>query len=141
MSWLIALSDFFLYVVLAFLAGDVVLRCVKSEKKPLVEVPKKFVLIALALIPVLLAPPVIQLILLLAEGYGPAQAVVDVATEFRAGQSYLFGVLMAMAWFIVVWRAGSWVFRAFWLVLSVFNVAYASHAASIAEWQGFAGHA
>lgn len=141
MSWLIALSDFFLYVMLAFLAGDVVLRSVKSEKKPLVEVPKKLLLLALALIPLLLAPPVIQLILLLSDSFGPAQAVVDVATEFRAGQSYVFGVLMAVAWLIVVWRNGSWVFRAFWLVLSVLNAAYASHAASIADWQGFAGHA
>lgn len=141
MSWLIALSDFFLYVMLAFLAGDVVLRCVKSEKKPLVEVPKKLLLLALALIPLLLAPPVIQLVLLLSESFGPGQAVVDVATEFRAGQSYVFGVLMAVAWLIVVWRDGSWVLRAFWLVLSVLNVAYASHAASIADWQGFTGHA
>ncbi|RLJ86539.1 copper resistance D family protein [Planococcus citreus] len=141
MSWLIALSDFFLYVVLAFLAGDVVLRCVKSEKKPLIEVPKKLLLIALALIPLLLAPPVIQLVLLLSESFGMMQAIVDVTTEFRAGQSYVFGTLMAVAWLIVVWRDGSWVFRAFWLVLSVLNVAYASHAASIADWQGFAGHA
>ncbi|MDE4084616.1 hypothetical protein PO902_06080 [Planococcus maritimus] len=141
MSWLIALSDFFLYVVLAFLAGDVVLRCVTPEKKPLVEVPKKLVLSALALIPLLLAPPVIQLVLLLSESFGLMQAVVDVATEFRAGQSYVFGVLMAVAWLVVVWRDGSWGFRAFWLALSVLNVAYASHAASIADWQGFAGHA
>lgn len=141
MSWLIALSDFFLYVMLAFLAGDVVLRCVTPEKKPLVEVPKKLVLSALALIPLLLAPPVIQLVLLLSESFGLMQAVVDVATEFRAGQSYVFGVLMAVAWLVVVWRDGSWGFRAFWLALSVLNVAYASHAASIADWQGFAGHA
>ena len=65
MSWLIALSDFLLYVVLAFLAGDAVLRFIKPENKPLIEVPKKLVLIALALIPLLLAPPVIQLVLLL----------------------------------------------------------------------------
>lgn len=141
MSWLIALSDFFFYIILAFLAGDAVLRLIKPANKPLVEVPKKYVLIALALIPALLAPPVIQLILLLAEGYSATQAVVDVATGFRAGQSYLFGVLIATAWFITVWREGAGVFRSVWLVLSVLNVAYASHAASIAEWQGFAGHA
>ncbi|ALS75029.2 hypothetical protein AUC31_07220 [Planococcus rifietoensis] len=117
------------------------MRCVTPEKKPLVEVPKKLVLSALALIPLLLAPPVIQLVLLLSESFGLMQAVVDVATEFRAGQSYVFGVLMAVAWLVVVWRDGSWGFRAFWLVLSVLNVAYASHAASIADWQGFAGHA
>lgn len=140
MNWFIALSDFFLYVVLAFLAGDAVLRFIKTGKKPVIEVPKKLLLIALALVPVLLAAPVIQLVLLLAEGYGLPQSLIDVVTEFRAGQSYLFGVLIALAWFITVWRDGSAVVRAVWLLLTVLNVAYASHAASIAEWQGFLGH-
>lgn len=141
MSWFVALSDFLFYVVLAFLAGDLVLRFVKAERKPIIAVPKKLLLIALALVPVLLAAPVIQLVLLLAEGYGMPQALLDVVTQFRAGQSYVFGVLIALAWFIAVWRDGSAWVRSFWLLLSVLNVAYASHAASIAEWQGFIGHA
>lgn len=141
MSWLIALSDFFLYVVLAFLAGDAVLRFIQSEKKPLIEVPKKWLVLALASIPLLLAPPVIQLVLLLGDRFGLMQAMIDVITQFRTGQSYVFGVLMALAWLIVVWRDGSAGLRTFWLVLSVLNVAYASHAASIADWQGFTAHA
>lgn len=140
MSWFIALSDFLLYVVLAFLAGDIVLRFIKTERKPLIQVPKKLLLIALALVPVLLAPPVIQLVLLLSDAYGLPQAAVDVVVQFRAGQSYVFGVLIALAWLIIVWRDGSAVMRAFWLVLSVVNVGYASHAASIVEWQGVVGH-
>ncbi|MBT2583908.1 CopD family protein [Planococcus sp. ISL-109] len=140
MNWFIALSDFLLYAVLAFLAGDVVLRFIKKERKPLIRVSKKLVLIALALVPVLLAAPVIQLVLLLSDAYGLPQAAIDVVVKFRTGQSYVFGILIAVAWFMTVWRGGSAAVRAFWLVLSVVNVGYASHAASIAEWQGFIGH-
>lgn len=140
MSWLIGLSDFLLYLVLAFLAGDAMLRFVKKDRKPLIEVPKKWLIIALALIPLLLAPPLIQIILLLADAYGLPQAAVDVVAKFRIGQSYVIGVLLAGAWLITVLRDGSAAVRAVWLVLSSVNVGYASHAASIEGWQGFAGH-
>ncbi|MFP3513470.1 hypothetical protein SB775_28675, partial [Peribacillus sp. SIMBA_075] len=82
------------------------MRFIHPEKKPLVEVPKKWLMLALASIPLLLAPPVIQLVLLLGDSFGLAKALVDVTTEFRTGQSYVFGVLMAVAWLVVVWRDG-----------------------------------
>ncbi|RSK36587.1 copper resistance D family protein [Bhargavaea beijingensis] len=135
-----ALADFFLYILMAVLAGAIVLKFVPAGRRPGVRLGRRTEVLLAMIIPVLGAAPVIQLTFLLApEGYG-VEGFLDIATGFRSGHSFL--VLTAAAFLLMLaFRFGAprWIQGI--LLLSAFgSIAYGSHSATIEETGGLIAH-
>lgn len=135
-----ALSDFFLYIVMAVLAGAAALRFIPESRGPGVRLGRRPQALLAAAIPVLGAAPVVQLTFLLApEGYR-FQGFLDIATGFRAGHSFL---ALSAAAILLVLALGFGVNRVIpaFLILSAFGaIAYGSHSATIDETGGLITH-
>ncbi|MGM9919834.1 MAG: hypothetical protein ACI33O_01205, partial [Bhargavaea sp.] len=84
-----SLSDFFLYIVMAVLAGAITLKFIPESRRPVAQLGRRTEALLAAAIPLLGVAPVIQLTFLLApEGYR-FRGFLDIATGFRAGHSFL----------------------------------------------------
>lgn len=134
------LSDFLLYAVMSFLAGVLVLQFVPEHRKPALTVKKSGVLLAIASIPVLSAAPAIQLIGLLMNNVNFTSAVWTSFTEFQVGQSFAFSIFLSFFWFVAAAVNSSRYILAFWFLLSILNIGFGSHAASLEFIPGLLSH-
>ncbi|WP_157294619.1 MULTISPECIES: copper resistance D family protein [Bhargavaea] len=135
-----SLSDFFLYIVMAVLAGAITLKFIPESRRPVAQLGRRTEALLAAAIPLLGVAPVIQLTFLLApEGYR-FRGFLDIATGFRAGHSFL--ALMAAALLLAaVLRFGLSRFIQALLILAAFGaIAYGSHSATIDETAGLIAH-
>ncbi|WP_213423965.1 copper resistance D family protein [Bhargavaea massiliensis] len=135
-----ALSDFFLYIVMAVLAGAITLRFIPESRRPAAWLSRRTEALLAAAIPVLGAAPVVQLTFLLApEGYR-LRGFMDITAGFRAGHSFL--ALSAAALILAAaLRFGMNRTIQLLLILSAFGaIAYGSHSATIDEPGGLIAH-
>lgn len=140
MMWLTGLSDFLLYITVSFLAGIVVFQFVPEARKPVTRISDKAVVFAVLSMPLLTAAPIMQLVLFLADSRPFITAVGEVLTGFRSGNVYMAGVAITLFWLIALWlKAHRGIFTML-LVLTIVNIGYGSHAASIAGLTGFSSH-
>lgn len=140
MILLTIISDFLLYVIASFLAGVVVLQFVPEHRKPVITVKKSAVLLGIALIPILSAPPTIQLIGLLMDNASFGPALWTTISEFQVGQSFALSILLSFFWFGTTAVGSSKYIQAFWFVLTIINMGFGSHAASIDFIPGLLSH-
>lgn len=140
MIWFTIVSDFLLYAVVSLLAGHIVLQFVPDHRKPAVTIKKSVILLAIASIPVLSAAPAIQLAGLLMKNSPPGSAIWMAITEFQAGQSFIFSLLLAFFWFGAMAFNSSKEIQAFWFLLAVVNIGFGSHAASLEFLPGMLSH-
>ncbi|WP_133257364.1 copper resistance D family protein [Planococcus halotolerans] len=134
------ISDFLLYAVMSFLAGVLVLQFVPEHRKPVITVKKSAILLAIASIPLLSAAPAIQLISLLMNNADFISAVWTSITEFQVGQSFAFSIFLSFFWFGATAVNSSRYILAFWFLLSILNVGFGSHAASLDFIPGLLSH-
>lgn len=134
------LSDFLLYGVMSFLAGVLVLQFVPEHRKPAITVKKPAVLLAIASIPFLSAAPAIQLFGLLMNNVSFVSAVWTSLTEFQVGQSFAFSFFLSFFWFGATAVNSSKYIQAFWFLLSILNMGFGSHAASLDFLPGLLSH-
>lgn len=140
MIWPAIVSDFLLYGVMSFLAGVTVLQFVPEHQKPVITVKKSVILLAIASIPILSAAPAIQLTGLLMKNSPLSSAIWTTITEFQAGQSFVFSSLLAFFWFGAAAINSSKGIQIFWFVLTVINIGFGSHAASLDFIPGMLSH-
>ncbi|HSJ37338.1 MAG TPA: hypothetical protein VK945_03915 [Planococcus sp. (in: firmicutes)] len=133
-------SDFLLYAVVSFLAGIIVLQFVPEHRKPSITVKKPAILLAIAAVPILSAAPAIQLVGLLVDNAGFGSAVWTAISEFQVGQSVAFSLLLAFFWFGATAVNSSKYIQAFWFLLSIINIGFGSHAASLDFLPGLLSH-
>ncbi|WP_424237050.1 copper resistance D family protein [Bhargavaea ginsengi] len=136
-----ALSDFLLYLVMAFLTGAIALEFVPDGRKPEIRVTGRQKLIAAAFIPVLAAAPVIQLAMMLAPAGERLSAFLDIAARFRAGHSFLAVVILAVLLIAAIGFRANAAMQAVLMALAFIAIAYGSHSASTHGQPGLAGHA
>lgn len=134
------ISDFLLYAVMSFLAGVLVLQFVPAHRKPAITVKKSWVLLAIASIPVLSAAPAVQLLGLLMDNEGFGSAVWTAATAFQVGQSFAFSIFLSFFWFGATTVNSSNYILSFWFLLSIVNMGFGSHAASLEFLPGLFSH-
>ncbi|WP_422124443.1 hypothetical protein DHX103_06400 [Planococcus sp. X10-3] len=133
-------SDFLLYVLVSFLAGIIVLQFVPEHRKPAISVKKPAILLAIAAVPLLSAAPTIQLMGLLMNNAGFGSALWTAVSEFQVGQSFAFSLFLAFFWFGATAVNSSKYIQAFWLLLTIINMGFGSHAASLDLLPGLLGH-
>jgi copper resistance protein D len=136
-----ALSDFLLYLVMAFLTGAIALEFVPDGRKPEIRVTGRQKLIAAAFIPVLAAAPVVQLAMMLAPAGERLSAFLDIAVRFRAGHSFLAVVILAVLLIAAIGFRANAFMQAVLMALAFIAIAYGSHSASTHGQSGLAGHA
>lgn len=134
------LSDFLLYLVTSFLAGVLVLQFVPEHRKPKISIRNSAVLLGIASIPVLSAAPAFQLLGLLLNNASFGSAVWTAITEFQVGQSFAFSIFLSFFWFGATAVNSSKYIQAFWFLLSVLNMGFGSHAASLDFLPGLFSH-
>lgn len=134
------ISDFLLYMVMSFLAGVLVLQFVPEHRKPEIPMKKSAILLAIASIPVLSAAPAIQLLGLLMNNTGFGSAVWTSITEFQVGQGFAFSIFLSFFWFGAAAVNSSKYIQAFWFLLSILNMGFGSHAASLDFLPGLFSH-
>lgn len=134
------ISDFLLYVVLSFLAGVVALQFVPEHRKPAVTVKKSVILLAIVSVPLLSAAPVMQLTGLLMNNSGFSSSLWTAISNFQIGQSFALSILLAIFWFGATAVNSSKYIQALWLLLTIINVGFGSHAASLEFIPGLLSH-
>ncbi|WP_430787468.1 copper resistance D family protein [Virgibacillus flavescens] len=139
----VVFAEFILYICFSVLIGSLILFIVPEDKKPLILIPKKILVLAVGLIPVAAFFPVFQTASILAANMDLAFVLKNVIFTFEIGKSWLFITIVSVILMIVLLRKNSTEKRHLlvWaLVLSLLMlVGYtrSSHAATITEWQGF----
>ena len=135
-----ALSDFFLYIFMAVLAGAITLRFVPETRRPGAHLGRRAEALLAAAMPILGAAPVVQLTFLLApEGYR-LRGFMDIATGFRSGHSFLALTAAALLLAVALRFGANRVIQALLLLTAFGAIAYGSHSATIDETGGLIAH-
>lgn len=116
------------------------MQFVPAHRKPRIVVKKAAILLAIASIPLLSAAPAIQLIGLLGNNAGLGSAIWTTVSEFLAGQSFAFSIILSFFWFGATAVNGSKYIQAFWFLLAILNMGFGSHAASLDFLPGLLSH-
>lgn len=140
MNLFVPVTEFFLYILFSFLVGHVALQFVPEAKKPHIVVRKPALLLAALGIIVFSFGPVLQVILYFSESVGLGLTALSVLTKFQVGIAWIFTGFIATFLWMTIYVEGSKYIQAFWLLLMILSVGYASHAASLSFWSGFVAH-
>ncbi|OPX02495.1 copper resistance D family protein [Geobacillus sp. LEMMY01] len=141
MPFIVSLSEFFNYIFYSLLAGHVALSFVPDEKKPKIIIPKPMLLLSILGIIVSSFGPVLQVIFYFSDGSDYFnQKSWSILTDFQVGKAWIFIDWVATFLWMTVYVEGSKYLQAFWLLLMILAVGYASHVASLSFWTGLLSH-
>ncbi|MCM3597976.1 hypothetical protein M4D55_19615 [Metabacillus idriensis] len=140
MNQFVPVTEFFLYILFSFLVGHVALQFVPESNKPNIVVRKPVLLLATLGIIVFSFGPVLQVILYFSESVGLGLTAFSVLTKFQVGIAWIFTGFIATFLWMTIYVEGSKYIQAFWLILMILAVGYASHVASLSFWSGFVTH-
>ncbi|MGG1677092.1 copper resistance D family protein [Neobacillus sp. NRS-1170] len=140
MSYLIPFTEFGQYLLFSLLAGHVVLLFVPENKRPNTLISKPVLLLCVLGIIVLTFAPILQAILYYKNSFGLLSAIISVVTGFQIGRAWIFLCLFSLCLWVTIYVNGSKFFRAQWLLLMIFAIGNAGHAASLTYWPGIVAH-
>ncbi|WP_223587755.1 copper resistance D family protein [Neobacillus bataviensis] len=140
MSYLIPFTEFGQYILFSLLAGHVVLLFVPENKIPSTFISKPVLLLCTLGIIVCTFAPILQAVLYYKNSFGLLSATVSVITGFQIGRAWIFLCLFSLFLWVTIYVNGSKFFRAQWLLLMIFAIGNAGHAASLAFWPGILAH-
>ncbi|MRX71540.1 hypothetical protein GJU40_05040 [Bacillus lacus] len=141
MTVLLPLSDWLTYLLFSLLAGYVFLAYIPEEKKPAVVVPRQLMLTAPLGIALLSFMPVLNLIITFGGSIGYVQSMYSVIFEFQAGRAWMMIAWLSIFVWLTVFLKAPKAVKTIGLLLLVFAIGYASHAASLAVLTGMLSHA
>ncbi|MGG3890885.1 copper resistance D family protein [Metabacillus fastidiosus] len=140
MNQIIPISEFFTYVLFSFLAGHIILEFIPEHKKPKIVVPKYQILLAILGIIIFTFFPVLHVILFFSRYDDFFISLVTTITQFETGNAWLFGSFIAVFLWMTIYIEGSKYLKAFFLLLMIIAIGYASHGASLSPLLGLASH-
>lgn len=140
MNQLTPFADFGNYLFFSLLVGYVVLQFVPESKKPTIQLPKSLLLICTLGIIIFSFVPVLALILFFDGTVGFARAGTSVMMTTQIGQGRLFITLSAIFLWLTFYLERSKYIQAFWIVLMMIAIGYASHVSSQSFVVGLFSH-
>lgn len=141
MSQLIPVTEYVSYMLFSFLVGHIVLQFVPQTHKPVITVTKQSLLLAVLGIIVLTFLPVLQVILFFSPDGLISLTSYSILTEFQVGIAWLYGSFFAVLLWMALYVEGSRYIQAFFLLLMIFSIGYASHSSTLNLWPGLFSHA
>ncbi|KKI93994.1 hypothetical protein WQ54_00135 [Bacillus sp. SA1-12] len=140
MTQLIPITEYITYMLFSYLTGHVVLKFIPADKKPTIQVSKSSLLLSVLGIIIFTFFPVLQVISYFStEGLFSLSAYA-ILTEFQVGISWLYGSFFAVFLWMVMYVEGSKYLQAFFLLLMMISIGYASHSASLDFGPGLLSH-
>ncbi|SFA80722.1 MULTISPECIES: copper resistance D family protein [unclassified Bacillus (in: firmicutes)] len=140
MSMFISLAELGNYILFSILVGHVALQFVSEKNKPQIEISKHFLLLSTLGIIIFTLGPIVQVITYFEGSVGLPLAIYSVLTDFQVGRAWLFIGFMATFLWMTIYVEGSKYLQAFWLLMMILAVGYASHIASLSLWTGLVTH-
>lgn len=145
MIW-VYISESLLYLCFSLLMGAFIIQFVPVQFKPTIHISKRLIQLAVLGVVFFSAAPVIRIILFLYEDIGLFATMESVLSGFEVGMAWNLTVILAIFFYLFVSlfpvlknKVLSGIALAFTLVL-LLALGWASHAASLTEWSGFAFH-
>lgn len=145
MIW-IYMTETLLYLCFSLLIGSLVVQLVPDHLKPDLKISKRVLQVSILGIAFLSAAPVLRLILFLYEDIGLLLTIQNIIGEFEVGKAWTVTVFTSLFFYLFVSlvpvfksRLYTGIALAFAFIL-LLAVGWASHAASLTDWSGFAFH-
>jgi copper resistance protein D len=140
LPYYLVISESLLYLCFSILVGGLMLKFIPEEKKPTISLPRSVYFMVILGILFFSMGPVIQVFSYFVEAVGVSQTLSAVLYDFEVGKAWLFTCWIGLLLYFSVLLNGSKYLQAFFTLLLVLAVGYASHAASLSFWRGFTSH-
>ncbi|GAA0360110.1 copper resistance D family protein [Bacillus horti] len=143
---MVIISEGLLYVAFSVLFGTLIFHLIPDSRKPDILVPKIVLLLSVVGVVLLSFAPVLKIIINLARNYDLWLIIDSVLTSFDIGKAWIFTatlgtLLFLMFFFVDLKKQKPFIYLALFLVLLLAGAqGWASHAKTIAGWQGFFAH-
>jgi copper resistance protein D len=141
---LIIVTEFLLYITLAFVSGLLILNLVPYNKKPKIMFPKKWSRRLIILIPVLSFFPILPLILGYGDDIGYWNAIKMILFSYTIGKAWFLNIALTILLFFSYTLSAqkkvyNWLTLLF-LILITGTIGASSHAAGLEQVKGLLGH-
>jgi len=140
MTGSIPFAEFLNYVFFSLLVGHVILQYVPESKQPKIITSRTLLLIMPLGVLLFSFGPVLYVINYFAEDFGFRHTTYLVLTQFNVGKGWIITAIVSVMLWVTLFLKGSKHLQAFWLLLLIGSVGYASHVASLSFWSGFFLH-
>lgn len=145
MLWLY-ISETLLYLCFSILIGAFIIHLFPENKRPSIEVNKRWLQLSILGIAIFSLMPVIRVILYLYEDVGFLLTFSDVFSGFEIGRAWSFSVIISIFFYLFVSIFPVLKSKLYTLISIMFTIililalGWASHVASLTEWSGFIFH-
>ncbi|WP_368502861.1 copper resistance D family protein (plasmid) [Alkalihalophilus sp. As8PL] len=140
------ISELLLYLSFAILAGTFIIAIVPNEKKPTISIHKRWLQLSILGIVLFSAMPVVQIVEYLYQGVGLSLTLTNVINNFEVGRAWTLILILSIFYYLLIsvfpvqQKKSYAVLALVFLFILILAVGWASHAASLTEWSGFAFH-
>ena len=140
MNQLIPITEYATYMLFSYLVGYIFLQFIPQSSKPVIRVSKQSLLLSVLGIIVLSFLPVVQIISFFSEDGLFSLTAYSILTEFQVGIAWLYGSFFAVLLWMTIYVEGSKYLQAFFMIIMIMSVGYASHASTLDAVPGLLSH-
>ncbi|MCM3441642.1 copper resistance D family protein [Metabacillus halosaccharovorans] len=140
MNQLIPITEYATYMLFSYLVGYIFLQFIPQFSKPVIQVTKQSLLLSVLGIIVLTFLPVVQVITFFSEDGLFSLTAYSILTEFQVGISWLYGSFFAVLLWMTIYVEGPKYLQAFFILVMIISVGYASHASTLDALPGLLSH-
>lgn len=140
MNQLIPITEYVTYMLFSYLVGYIFLQFIPQSSKPAIRVSKQSLLLSVLGIIVLTFLPVVQVISFFSQDGLFSLMAYSILTEFQVGIAWLYGSFFAVLLWMTIYVEGPKYVQAFFMLITIMSVGYASHASTLYAWPGLLSH-